>query len=204
MAGDAGARGRKKDSAATKAALLLAARELFAERGFEATTARDIAARAAVNQSMLFRYFGSKDGLFQAAIGEITGAVLAQGPAEGLPARLLTHVLMPDDTAELGNWVQTALRSTGHDGSTSAIRRELGEDFLGALSALTDAPDAALRADLVVAWLMGIALLRSVFEREPLASADPETVARNVLPVISVLLERSDLTFPVFGADSPS
>lgn len=196
MARDAEARGRKKDSAATKAALLLAGRELFAERGFEATTVRDIAARAAVNQSMLFRYFGSKDGLFQAAIGSVTGTVLAEGSAEGLPARLLTHILLPEDTAELGNWLQTALRSTGHDGSLTAIRRELGEDFLGALSTLTDSPEAELRADLVVAWLLGLALLRSVYQREPLAGADPTAIARNVLPAIGMLLERTDLTFP--------
>lgn len=196
MAREVGAVGRKKDSAATKAALLLAARELFAERGFEATTVRDIARRAGANPAMVYRYYGNKDGLFQAAIGEVTQGVLAKGSAAGLPARLLTHVLLPGDAAELGNWLQTALRSTGHDGSLSVIRRELGEDFLDALSTLSDAPDAELRADLVLAWLLGIALLRSVFRREPLLGADPTTVARNVLPGIGLLLEQTDQTFP--------
>lgn len=196
MAGDVEARGRKRDSAATRAALLVAARELFAERGFEGATVRDISARAGVNQSLLFRYFGGKDELFRAAIAEVTGEVLAEGPAQGLPARLLSHVLTPQDTPALGNWLQTALRSTGHGESLSVIRRELGEDFLGALSTLTDAPDADLRADLVVAWLLGIALLRSVYQREPLAGAEPAAVADNVLSAVRVLLEHTDPTFP--------
>lgn len=56
---------RKRDATATKAALLDAAAELFADRGFDRTTVRDIAHRAGVNQALLFRYFGSKDALFE-------------------------------------------------------------------------------------------------------------------------------------------
>lgn len=175
--------------------MLAAARELFTERGYDRTTVRDIAARAGANQALLFRYFGSKDALFRAVVTELTLDVLAEGRAEELPARLLTHLLIPDDKAGLGNWLEAALRSTGHDESVSVIR-ELGEEYLGALSPLTDAPDVGLRSDLVVAWLLGIALLRSVYRREPLASADPAAVARHVLPGIRMLLERTDVRFP--------
>ncbi|MGY2061462.1 helix-turn-helix domain-containing protein, partial [Nocardia gipuzkoensis] len=66
----AGAQGRKRDSGATRAAILGAAQELFAERGYERATVRDIAARAGVNQALLFRYFGNKDELFRAAIAD--------------------------------------------------------------------------------------------------------------------------------------
>lgn len=175
--------------------MLAAARELFTERGYDRTTVRDIAARAGANQALLFRYFGSKDALFRAVLTGLTLDVLTETPAEELPARLLTHLLIPDDQAGLGNWLQAALRSSGHDESVSVIR-ELGEEYLGALSPLTDAADAALRSDLVVAWLLGIALLRSVYSREPLASADPAAVARHVLCGVRMLLERTDVRFP--------
>ncbi|NCI51106.1 TetR/AcrR family transcriptional regulator [Sediminibacterium roseum] len=42
--------------------------ELFAEKGFEGTSVRDLAARADVNVAMVNYYFGSKDRLFEAIV----------------------------------------------------------------------------------------------------------------------------------------
>jgi AcrR family transcriptional regulator len=50
------------------ALLLAAAQELFAERGPYATTTRQIADRAEVSEDLIFRYYGSKNGLLQAAV----------------------------------------------------------------------------------------------------------------------------------------
>ena len=47
-----------------KDAIISAAIALFAEKGFEGTSIRDIAARADVNLAMINYYFGSKEGLF--------------------------------------------------------------------------------------------------------------------------------------------
>lgn len=41
-----------------------AARAQFSERGYAATTTRDIARAADVSETLLFRYFGTKSGLF--------------------------------------------------------------------------------------------------------------------------------------------
>lgn len=49
---------------------------LFCERGFAGTTTRQIAERAGVNEVTLFRRFGSKAALMQAAIG----SALADAP----------------------------------------------------------------------------------------------------------------------------
>jgi len=57
-----GLRDRKK--AATRAAIEKAAVRLFRLRGFEATTAEDIAAAARVSRSTLFRYFETKESMF--------------------------------------------------------------------------------------------------------------------------------------------
>ena len=51
----------------TKAAILKAAQQLFADQGYERATVRDIAARAAIDPAMVIRYFGSKEGLFAQA-----------------------------------------------------------------------------------------------------------------------------------------
>jgi AcrR family transcriptional regulator len=47
--------------------LLLAAIDLMAEKGYHATTTKEIAAAAGVNEVTLFRHFGSKQKLLEAA-----------------------------------------------------------------------------------------------------------------------------------------
>lgn len=48
-----------------KIAIMEAAEELFAEKGFNGTSVRDIAEKANVNLAMISYYFGSKDKLFE-------------------------------------------------------------------------------------------------------------------------------------------
>lgn len=48
--------------------LLEAAQQLFAERGPHATTTKQIAERAKVSEDLIFRYYGSKNGLLKEAV----------------------------------------------------------------------------------------------------------------------------------------
>jgi AcrR family transcriptional regulator len=61
---------KKIDTQDTRELLLKAASKLFAEKGFEAVTTRNLAKAADVNIAMIAYYFGSKDGLFKAMIEE--------------------------------------------------------------------------------------------------------------------------------------
>jgi AcrR family transcriptional regulator len=51
-----------------KEQIMSSAVELFAEKGFEATSIRELAAKAGVNVAMVNYYFGSKDKLFEAMV----------------------------------------------------------------------------------------------------------------------------------------
>jgi AcrR family transcriptional regulator len=53
-------------SDATRAALVSAARELFSERGFAATTTEDVVRRASVTRGALYHHFAGKEDLFRA------------------------------------------------------------------------------------------------------------------------------------------
>jgi AcrR family transcriptional regulator len=183
---------RRRDASATKAALLRAAQELFTERGYERTTVRDIADRAGVNQALLFRYYGSKEDLFHVVLATESRVLVTESPAEQVLAKTLARMLSPDRVeAQESVWL-AALRSSGHDSAADAIRKELSQDYVRALGSLTDAEDAELRVDLVLAWLVGLGTLRSVVRKEPLVSADPREVSRLVLKAVAVLLEGVD------------
>src|SRR3546814_20651957 len=54
---------RRRDKAATKQALLAAAGKVFAERGYDAATTREVAQQAGVNEQLIQRYLGGKEGL---------------------------------------------------------------------------------------------------------------------------------------------
>jgi AcrR family transcriptional regulator len=65
------ARGRKRrPTSEVRSLILAAARDLFARRGYQATTTRDIATEAGVNEAMIYRHFGTKSNLFETAVGE--------------------------------------------------------------------------------------------------------------------------------------
>jgi AcrR family transcriptional regulator len=57
----------RRSSEEIRGRLLDAARDLFLERGYEATTTREISERSGVAETQLFDNFGSKDGIFDAA-----------------------------------------------------------------------------------------------------------------------------------------
>ena len=77
--GDEGCTGpRKRDREATAKALLDAGKQVFAERGFDAATTREIATRAGVNEQLIQRYFNGKAGLLLAVV-ERYGREEAQG-----------------------------------------------------------------------------------------------------------------------------
>jgi AcrR family transcriptional regulator len=59
--------GRRPGRVETREDILDAAEELFSTHGFTATGIRQLAAKAKVNQALVFHYFGSKEGLYQAA-----------------------------------------------------------------------------------------------------------------------------------------
>jgi AcrR family transcriptional regulator len=181
---------RRRDSAATRQAFLDAASALFAERGFDRTTVREIAKRAEANQALLFRYFGSKEAIFEEVMAQRGREQLATSAPERLVENTLRGMLTPDSPEYRDHSLETLIRSTGNDNAAATIRRELGEEYTRALSVLTDAENADLRADLVLAWILGIGLVREIAGKEPLASAEPDEVCALVLKASKVLLER--------------
>jgi len=184
--------GRRPGNQDTREAILAAAREAFAERGYDRASIRVIATGAGVDPALVHHYFGTKDQLFLATVnapidpGEILPRVLT-GDRDELPERLIRTFLAVWDHPVTGAAAVALVRSgLQHDWSarmlrefltTRVIRRVLGHLEL-------DPAEAPLRGSLVATQMIGLVMIRYVLKVEPLASAAPETVVAAVAPNI--------------------
>jgi AcrR family transcriptional regulator len=184
-------RGRRPGSPGTRDAILAAARDLFAERGYGGASVRAIAAGAGVDAALVHHYFGTKDQLFVAAVGlpadpqAILSAAAAHGPdrvGEGL-VRAFFRFWEPPDGARLVGLLRSAV---AHDWMARLLREFMVENVLRHVAERVAPPgsDPAWRADLVASQMVGLAMARYVLRAEPLASASPDDVVAAVGPVV--------------------
>jgi AcrR family transcriptional regulator len=82
--------GRTRDRAGKKQALIVAALKLFASKGYDATTTREIAACAGCAEGLIHRYFSGKAGLLPALMEYRVSQEVAD----------LTHHIRPADSFE--------------------------------------------------------------------------------------------------------
>jgi AcrR family transcriptional regulator len=133
-----------------------AALRLFAERGPDAVTVRQVAAAAGVSPALVIRSYGSKDGLRDAVDGHVAAifeAMLAQlarvadGPFS--PAALPTLAdsvsrHLPEGSAVPG-YIGRMLMAGGP--AAAALFRRLHQASLGALAAMAESGQASAGAD---------------------------------------------------------
>lgn len=182
---------RKRDRAATEAALLAAARARFALVGYDATSVRDVARDAGVDATLIFRYFGSKERLFEAAAvpdEDQAGTEAEDGP-EDLPTRLLHATMRQDWPGTAGGHPLTALLlSSGRQECRERLNSQLSETYVRNLEQLVDLPDRELRAELLTALLLGINVARSIAHTPALSEACVNDIAPYFDQVAAVLL----------------
>lgn len=174
--------GRRPGPGGTRAEILAAARAHFSRVGYEAGTVRGIATEAAVDPALILHYFGSKHGVFRAAIdfpvdpADFVPRLLAPG-LEGLGERLVRFFLETWDSPA-GSPLLALIRSVVASEEAAALMREfVSREVLGRLAKALEVDQPQLRASLAASTLIGMAMLRYVIKVEPLASARPEVVA---------------------------
>jgi len=183
---------RRRDAAATQAALLQAARTLMNERGIHGTSTRDVAHAAGVNQGLVYRYFGSKEKLFaEAAAGpDDDSSFLATAPLSEVPGLLLDTVLerigaSGQHTHHLSGLLSGAQNEAIRDVMRDRIEKRFGE----ALAPRLTGPDARLRAELLAALIAGIGLFRGKIGTAALVSAERDELHRYVDALAAVLID---------------
>ncbi|PRH79828.1 TetR/AcrR family transcriptional regulator [Streptomyces solincola] len=194
--------GRRPGETRTRAAILDAARTCFAERGYDATSLRRIAAEAGVDQALLHHFYGTKENLFLQALElparmrEAIGAA-ARGPRDGLGERLVrAHLTVWEDLSARPALLTLVRSAPVHQAAAAHLRENLG-GVLGAALAepIGGGEDARLRANLVATQLIGLSLTRYILALEPLADADADTVAGLYSPALQAVID-ADRTQP--------
>ncbi|MFJ9826517.1 TetR family transcriptional regulator [Streptomyces sp. NPDC101160] len=170
--------------------ILEAARELFAEKGYDKTSVRGIAKAAGVDPALVHHYYGTKDEVFAAAIEvsfEPTAVVpaIVAGPRDAIGERLARFFVgvweNPATRAPLLAIIRSALT---HEAAAKVLRGFVLRRLLERIAADLDVPEPKLRAELAASHMIGIAILRYVIQVEPLASADPEEIVAQVSPTL--------------------
>lgn len=182
--------GRRPGTPETRDEILAVARRQFATRGYEPTSLRAIAADAKVDPALLIHYFGNKEGLFTAAAG-LPGRLseLLAGPGKASPREfsdsLVRVYLQLVDSDQGRNTILALVRSAVSNEKAAALLRDLlAAELLPVIGRHAEHQNAPLRASLVAAQLIGIAMLRHVIRVEPVAEASPDEIVAIVAPVI--------------------
>jgi AcrR family transcriptional regulator len=172
--------GRKADQ--TKAVILAAARERFAESGYEAATIRAIAADANIDPSMVMRYFGNKDQLFAAAAEfDLRFPDLSELPPDELGHALVSHFLTrwQEDDA-----LVVLLRSSTTNAEAAQQMKDIFAAQLMPAIAKFMPDDAPRRAGLIATQVLGMALCRFVLRLPPVVAMSREELVEWLGPTL--------------------
>ncbi|PWI41422.1 TetR family transcriptional regulator [Streptomyces sp. ICBB 8177] len=185
LAGGRDAEGARR-SDRTRAAILRAARERFAEHGFERTTIRAVAADADIDPSMVMRYFGTKERLFDAALDiDLRLPDLAGVPLAGLPELLVRHFLDRWESDPPDDGLLVLLRSAVTNERAARRTREMFAAQVAPAVAGVLPPRSAARVGLVSAQLLGLALTRYLLRMPAVTELSKEEIVETLAPAIA-------------------
>ena len=184
-------RGRRPlGSPDARQAILDAARELFAERGFERTTMRAVGTLADVDPALIYHYFGDKDALLAAVIEPPADLPAVLTGIGGDPGRAGEQIIRrvvglwdnhPDIRERMLAMLRTAL---SHDHAARLLRDILTSLLLGTLGDVLADDQRELRAALIGSHLGGLMLARYSLKVPGAAGATPEELTQAVGPTI--------------------
>src|SRR5450755_3398765 len=169
--------GRRPGKTDTRSAVLDAARECFADNGYDGTTIRAIARKAGVDPALVHHFFGAKSELFTAAVDfpfsprAVLPAIL-DGAGDDAGERIVSMFLaLWDDDSTRRRLLAVVRSAVRYEAAAAMLRAFLRREVIGTFVRTLDTPDAELRATLVGSQLIGLAMARYVVKLQPLATA---------------------------------
>ncbi|MFG6199971.1 TetR family transcriptional regulator [Nonomuraea sp. JJY05] len=166
-----------------------AARALFREHGYGGTTVRAVAADAGVDSAMVFYFFGSKQGLFAAAV-EMSAqlppaieSIFADG-LDGIGERIIRTLVETIDASGRTPLAMLTRSARTDDQSETLIREYIDREITSRVATLLGTPDAAFRAGMVNVQLLGLTVARYIVRIEPIASSSVDELVSRFGPLV--------------------
>jgi AcrR family transcriptional regulator len=188
-------RGRRPGQSDTRERILATAKQAFLAEGYQAVSLRSIASSAGVDVALLSYFFGSKQGLFSAALAlpvdpaTVLQAALA-GDDEGLAERILRGMLRAWEDPASGEPLRAmAGAATTEPALGRLVREAVGSQLVERLSQRLGGADSDQRAAVFSAQISGLVFSRYLLRLEPIASMSPDEVVRYLLPALRTSLE---------------
>ena len=178
--------GKTRKSERTRAAILKAAQELFAELGYERTTVRDIAARASIDAALVMRYFGSKEALFARTTDfDLKLPDLTSTAPSLLGEALILHFLdIWEGPSSNGSLIILMRASASNEEAADKTRAIFAGQVLPMLARVADRAELPTRAGLIASQILGLALCRYVLKVPPVVAMKREQIVAHVGPVL--------------------
>lgn len=177
---------RPRNAAQTRADILAAARRRFAADGYDRTTLRAIAGDVGVDAALVIRYFGSKQDLFATAtefaieLPDLTDAE----PDDIVDMLLPRYFAVWEEDLSFMALLQAAMTSRV---AADTLNATLANHVAPTLKAATPDFDQQ-RIALTDAFVIGLAVTRSVLGNLPTAELSREELRRWAAPVFRQLL----------------
>ncbi|RYG88334.1 MAG: TetR/AcrR family transcriptional regulator [Alphaproteobacteria bacterium] len=184
---------RLRNAAATRQAMLDAARRHFARDSYESVGLREIAGDAGVDPALVSRYFGSKEQLFQEALRGDKKKMLEGIARDDLPEYLAGLIMDEGASCEITaanlDRVMILLRSATSPKASQIVRAAIDEDMLGPIARAIGGEDAEMRAVLCMAILMGDGTVRSALALNARCDGNPEVFRARLIRLFKAALE---------------
>jgi AcrR family transcriptional regulator len=145
----------KGDATVTRARILVAAKQVFSKQGYSECGIRDIAGVLGLSSTILLRYFGTKAGLYEAALRDALGSEKPFPPREQYGAYIAGQLTDPNHDM---NPHAMSVLATAHEEAREIAARVLHEHAVMPMAAWLGPPDAEARARQILALCSGFVL----------------------------------------------
>jgi AcrR family transcriptional regulator len=180
-------------SQATRDRIRDAARRLFASRGYDRTTIRGVATAAKIHPSMVMRYYGSKEGLFTAAVAfDLQLPDLSTVPRESIGTTMVRHLLerWEAEGGELPALLRVAVTHPRARRRLVDIFQTQIEPVVAKVCPPRRAPTCAA---LMVTQTMGLAFTRFVLRFPPVVNLPIELIVERIGATVQGYLTEADV-----------
>lgn len=185
-----GRTGRRTGPSTTREDIADAARQCFADLGYERTTIRGIAADAGVDPGLVAHFFNSKQELFAAVMtlpfdpDEVLPAIL-EGRRSEVGRRFARFAVDLWEDPDARKVLAGIVRAASSEPEAARMVREVAAGrIVAAIADGLGVQDAALRANLVASQVVGFATVRYLLRIEPIASLPPEHLIDALAPTL--------------------